>query len=138
MTPVMQTIFGGGEGGKVPGNCSQAAMASVLDLPLDAVPHFLIFRSMWEHAMRMWLTERGLVSRFYVAEWLREDQEKLDNILGGAYIIGSGKGARGYQHATVWQKKDNWFIPIHDPHPDKTFYDGSGLTHVRWLAKVED
>ena len=35
MTPVFQTIIGKN------GNCMQAAYASILDLPLNAVPHFL-------------------------------------------------------------------------------------------------
>lgn len=39
MTPVDQTILHDPQTGAI-GNCMQAAIASLLDLPLDAVPHF--------------------------------------------------------------------------------------------------
>lgn len=40
MTPVLQTHFGGPESNPV-GNCMQAAVASLMNLPLDDVPHFV-------------------------------------------------------------------------------------------------
>lgn len=63
MREITQTILGNdlAELGsdKVPGNCVQACVAAVLDLPLDAVPHFVLF-VWWDHALRLWLRGLGL------------------------------------------------------------------------------
>ena len=55
MKPTDQTQFVG-EG--VGGNCVQASVASILELPLDEVPHFLAVAPSpveWEFAMEDWL-----------------------------------------------------------------------------------
>jgi hypothetical protein len=46
---VVQTILAGREDG-VPGNCVQAAVASYLEVPIDAVPHFLL----WDDYLTCW------------------------------------------------------------------------------------
>lgn len=57
MSEMTQTILAGREDG-VPGNCVQAAVASMLGLPLDAVPHFTLFRDWWT-VMCGWLADKG-------------------------------------------------------------------------------
>lgn len=57
MKPVDQTLFGD------EGNCMQACIASVLELPLDDVPNFMALHragKSWTHTLRDWLAERGL------------------------------------------------------------------------------
>ncbi len=54
MKPVYQTKFGKGNG-----NCFQAALASILELPLDDVPHFMVEEG-WERHLEEWLAARGL------------------------------------------------------------------------------
>src|SRR5437868_3306052 len=41
------------------GNCLQAAFASLLGMPLEAVPHFVAFGS-WDTALALWLADIGL------------------------------------------------------------------------------
>ena len=132
MTPTMQTIFGNGKQTGVPGNCIQACVATIFDLPLDAVPNFLIFGSQWEHAFILWLKSKDHEKSRYVAEWLKEDQVNLNGVPEGEYVMASGMAARGLMHACVFQKKDNWFVPVHDPHPDKTFY---GDNEIRLITR---
>lgn len=60
-TRVSQTILATGSDPVLPGNCLQAAIASVLRLPLEAVPHFALFRGgSWRDALHLWAAGRGL------------------------------------------------------------------------------
>lgn len=59
MTPVFQTIVD-----KDHGNCMQAAMASLFDLPLDAVPHFLECGDQWFSVMNEFIKSRGFEYNF--------------------------------------------------------------------------
>ena len=54
MKPVYQTIFG-----KENGNCLQAVVASVLELPLDEVPHFISFGDEWLDSYREFMLSKG-------------------------------------------------------------------------------
>lgn len=53
MTPVYQTDFSNGSG-----NCLQASLATLLDLPLESVPHFRVMDG-WFATMFSWLRENG-------------------------------------------------------------------------------
>jgi hypothetical protein len=57
MSGQTQTLLAGREDG-VPGNCVQAAVASLLDLPIEGVPHFVLFRD-WRAVMHDWLADNG-------------------------------------------------------------------------------
>ena len=46
MVRVYQTKFGAGNSNK-PGNCLQAVIASLLELKLEDVPHFMEHGDMW-------------------------------------------------------------------------------------------
>lgn len=104
MIPHTQTIFADDPEG-VYGNCVQAAIASLLDLPLKAVPHFGLFES-WGAAIRLWLEghDRSL-------EWAR-----VDAAAPGQLVMAVGKSPRGVSHAVVWGENGL----VHDPHPDRT------------------
>ena len=66
MIPVHQTILADPvRGDGQPGNCYQAAIASVLELPLDEVPHFATFCDDWVERSQDWFASRGLVRSFY-------------------------------------------------------------------------
>lgn len=59
MTPVYQTIFNAGtDKTQTPGNCLQAAVASLLDLQLEEVPHFLCYED-WFVRMKQFLSDEG-------------------------------------------------------------------------------
>jgi hypothetical protein len=116
---VVQTILAG-RGDGVPGNCVQAAVASLLDLPIEAVPHFLLF-DRWNHVLTDWLNERGYGIRVLNATEIPDER-----------CIVAGMSPRGVAHVCIAEAgRIVW-----DPHPS-----GDGLTKVdeAWfLARATD
>lgn len=110
-----QTIF---TGSGRPGNCVQAALASILDLELDEVPHFLETASSpeeWELAFQAWLHERRIFIARYSSEW----------IFPCLYLAsGTTKRNPNVWHMVVMQDGKL----IHDPHPENT-----GLVQVKQI-----
>ncbi|MBO3760337.1 hypothetical protein [Ciceribacter sp. L1K22] len=120
MTPVDQTQFAG-EG--VGGNCVQASVASILDLPLSAVPHFLEAAptpSEWELAFWDWCEERGIGLIRRSGEWIFD-----------GYYLASGPSPRGVNHMVVYRDG----VLAHDPHPSR-----AGVLEVRqtWVLAPLD
>lgn len=109
MVPVMQTIpFE--EGSVVYGNCLQAAVAAIYELPIEAVPHFVQF-TRWGEALRMWVEDQGAD----LLLWKSDEPQDVP-------LLAFGKSPRGdFRHAVVWQAGRM----IHDPHPDGTGLDGA-------------
>lgn len=124
MKPVDQTCFSGFVGG-IPegtppeeiGNCLQAAVASILEMPLEAVPHFAASEGDWGEEM---------------VAWLRVQQYGFINLTDptkpwpGFHLM-SGKSPRGDYLHTVVARGDE---VAHDPHPSR-----AGVLDVqdRWL-----
>lgn len=141
MIPVHQTILAdptrndGYDANGQPGNCYQAAVASVLDLALEDVPHFATFCDDWAERSEAWFLDRGLIRSFYSDAALRELFEnastgrlwvasgtdvhghRVERIVGA---LGAGPSPRGnFRHVVVLDDRLNL---IHDPHPS-----GAGL-----------
>lgn len=125
MTPVKQTIIDDQRG-----NCFQACVASLLDLPLEQVPHFLEEageQKSVERPFKKWLDERGLEA---IQLWFNDWESIRRTYLGfGKYVIASGTSPRRREdgktksHAVV-AKTQGWGLElIHDPHPDDSFLD---------------
>lgn len=118
MREVTQTILHDQIPG-VPGNCLQAAVASLLDLDLDDVPHFI------EHDN--WLQ--------YLVDWGRDhgylviDRQPDSVRMGIAY----GPAERGVQHAVVMvDGAISW-----DPHPSRAgLLSVSGV--MSWEPLIEE
>ena len=91
------------------GNCMQAAIATVLSKPMDAVPHFGAFAS-WPYALRLWLRGEGLDYTIVSAPPIPNERAML-----------CGKSPRGHAHAVV---SEGGRI-VWDPHPSR-----DGLTEV--------
>lgn len=111
-----QTIF---TGSGRPGNCVQAAVASILDLELDEVPHFLEvadYPEEWELAFEDWLEERNIYSARYGGEWIFP-----------TLYLASGPTKRNGPNVWHMVVMQNGKV-IHDPHPDNT-----GLSQVKQL-----
>ena len=111
MKPVFQTTFGGP---KAPieerGNCFSACVASILELPIEQVPTFVI-EDDWHIAAQTWLNARGLwlLSLPWDDEWGAIVLEPF----GGYHIIG-GQSPRGeHGHSVVGLRGEI----VHDPHP---------------------
>lgn len=117
MTPVMSTIRHDPNAGTW-GDCHRAAVATVLDLPLDAVPHF------WEggpdpvefkRREREFLASKGLVGIDLVYAGADTNPEIILLVVGGMnpgvpYLLG-GATARGVNHVVVCVGED----VVHDP-----------------------
>ncbi|MFI1535557.1 hypothetical protein [Streptomyces anandii] len=110
MKPVTQTIFYDDPDGR-PGNCLQAAVASLLELPLDDVPHFLLHAD-WDERMVAFCTRHGY----------RPTLQPVDQYC--PYGMAWGPSERGVRHAVCWVDGRM----AHDPHPSR-----AGLLRVTEL-----
>lgn len=106
MTPLKQTISGDN------GNCLQTAVASILDLPLEEVPHFVPFGRNWNKALVMFMQEKGYEYHGLADKQFINSPFYTKGIDG--YVIAAGESPRGLQHAVIY--KDGELV--HDPHPD--------------------
>lgn len=103
MTPVDQTLFHDPDGAVI-GNCMQAAVASILDLPLDDVPHFAAADD-WDHLFARWLHDRRMICLQVPILKLPDDMP----------VLLTGESPRGVSHMVV-----GLGIGIaHDPHPSR-------------------
>lgn len=118
MVPIDQTIFSTPEQ-KLKGNCLQACLASIFELPLEKVPHFAEMGHVWYEEMWAWLRKFGLMP-------LCVSKKSGHRPFG--FSIGNGPGPRGFQHAVVCHDGEI----VHDPHPSK-----AGLLEIQeWIELV--
>ncbi len=110
MHKVDQTLFGNGDNGSRPGNCLQACLASIFNLSLDEVPHFVEHGASWYDDMQAWLMQRG-----YYALDLLFDDGYIPNVDIRGYHCLNGISPRGIRHSVVCKDGDM----IHDPHPSR-------------------
>jgi hypothetical protein len=101
MTPHTQTIVVGDPSG-LPGDCLRAAVASLLDLPTEAVPHFALFGRNWWNALALWCDGNGYLLN-------REQAEP------SIPCLAFGMSPRDVYHAVVWADGEC----MHDPHPSR-------------------
>ncbi|MEV6833492.1 hypothetical protein AB0N17_03005 [Streptomyces sp. NPDC051133] len=114
MKPVTQSILHGDPSGR-PGDCLRAAVASLLELPLLAVPHFVEYED-WEER----LAEFCRAHRYQPI--LRSPDADVP------YGMAWGPSERGVRHAVVWiDGAIAW-----DPHPTR-----AGLLRVTQLIALE-
>lgn len=114
MKPIHQTQFAASiDDPKTTGNCWPAAIASVLELELAAVPFFTLDDDWWS-ATNRWLGERhGFELVSFV--WGTGDAAWTPS----GYHLMSGKSPRGdFSHVVVGHAGEM----VHDPHPS-----GDGL-----------
>jgi hypothetical protein len=113
MRLVTQTILAGNPDG-VPGNCLQAAVASLLDLDLDAVPHFVVHDD-WLERLRDFAQVRG-----YRIVYTPPAEPPV-------FGLAVGPSIRGVIHAVAFVDGEMW-----DPHPSR-----AGLVsvsnYIAWL-----
>lgn len=118
MIPYTQTILEGQNGMR--GNCWQTAIASVLDLQVEEVPHFVQIEAEggenWATHTAQWLWDRGF-------GW----QTLKKHLMTGEFYLVSGPTVRGTQHVTIWQDGRM----VHDPHPS-----GVGLLKEEYIEVI--
>lgn len=118
MTPQYQTIAHDPGNGRY-GDCHRAALASVLDLPMEDVPHICDGMPLPDEFVlreREFLRSQGLapISVPYGGEDVEEVLRCVGALNPGLYFLIGGKSPRGFDHTVVGF---NGRI-AHDPHPD--------------------
>jgi hypothetical protein len=119
MIPVDQTQL---HGGKTKGNCLRACLASILEIDIEAMPHF-------EEKGEYWFTD--------LRRWMRKFNGKTVHVFPGTfkpegYCLAAGMSPRNIYHCVVCLDGEI----VHDPHPSK-----SGLVSIEryWvIAKDHD
>ena len=115
MKPVDQTKFVPDPYDDECGNCLQAAYASILELPLEDVPHFAAIPGddgEWWFAICRFVREHGYATAL------------CDEPIEGAVGTASGKSPRGDFNHVVVVRGDEM---IHDPHPSRAGLDGDPI-----------
>lgn len=92
------------------GDCFRACIASILEVPIDAVPHFVLLGSRWSKVMNGYL------------EALSKDIEWVKGTPpDGVWAIATVKsprfldGQRELLHSVIWRDGK----VVHDPHPSR-------------------
>ena len=115
MTPVMQTRFEKGHG-----NCLNACVASILDLPIggSGVPE-------GRDDLRPWLLAQDMGIM-----WITLQPGTVTLPGAGSYYLGAGQSPRDpdVAHAIVMSE----YREVHDPHPSGRFLEG----HVQQIGFV--
>jgi hypothetical protein len=110
MIPQNQTTFGTKRWPFEPGNCLSACVASILELPVEAVPHFIEksdpYEGIWAERLDDWLAGFGL----------RALVLPISIVIAppvGFYVL-CGRSVKGHEHAAVAK---NGYV-VHDPYPN--------------------
>lgn len=111
MKPVYQTIIT-----KKDGDCTRACIASLLELPIDAVPHFMRFGNKWFEVLRYFLLSLGYDC--YGTGFPHSHKIKEYTIKG--FVIGTvnSKTFKDITHSVIINSKG---LCIHDPNPNKAW-----------------
>jgi hypothetical protein len=139
MTPVYQTIIGKTTS-DTPGNCMQAVIASLLDLKLDEVPHFLLYGNKWYETYYYFLLSKGYEDmRIIYNPYALGHCGERDEFFNIKKLPPEYCGVGGYFYATVYSPGftdpkeffedpfgaplhavivDNQFNVVHDPNPN--------------------
>lgn len=125
MTRVTQTKFG-----PIEGNCLEACIASLLEVPIEEVVLDMTPDSdKWFHSLQAYLKPKNM---FFLEVRLDVAKNYPLYEMHGVYCLMSGKSPRTFEghpdvkHAIVGRidsllGEPLVFVPIHDPHPDGTF-----------------
>jgi len=110
MIPVDQEHLHDPENGSV-GDCFRACLASLLEVPIAAVPHFALLGSRWQRVLDGYLA--GLSREIEWAEGVPPDD---------VWAIATVQSPRSsdVKHSVIWR---NGQI-VHDPHPSRAGGEG--------------
>lgn len=124
MIPADQEFVAGDVSGQ-PGDCLRAAVASVLALPREDVPHFLTVRTDgdWLQALVDWACARG-----YDVQWQDPARWPVDGDTPGGCVVAVGKSPRAVHHAVVADAVTGALL--HDPHPSRAGLTGPVLAQI--------
>jgi hypothetical protein len=128
MIPVLQDTFydESTPEGRTRGNCWSAAIASLVEVPLNEVPNFVQEddesngeKDWWDSTM-FWLDERGLVMKQHSRQEINSDEYYI--VTGRSYRFDGG-------HAVIYH---GWNM-AHDPFPG-----GMGVTQIWGIYSIKE
>ena len=100
-----------------PGDCWKTCIASLLELPMDEVPHFVEYGDLWWDVTQAFI--KSHVGNDLELRWW-EDVSAVP--AGHPFLIGTGVSPRGdFQHAVI---VDRSATVVHDPHPSRLGLEG--------------
>ena len=116
MIKVYQTIVSIGTG-----NCMQATVASLLELPLDDVPHFLLSKNLGSYGMLKFFWEWGFEPCYinrgkYNTEFMRRIAKFDGGVDGYFYAVVKSQTFENVSHAVIVDENLN---VVHDPNPNQ-------------------
>lgn len=118
MTPVDQTIVAIEDG-----DCTRACLASIIELPIDAVPNFMRFGAGWFRIFSHFLM--SLDYEFLGTGWVKSKDRPCGHILSKSpnikgYVIASvpSRSFPNSGHSVVMNLKG---LVVHDPNPNKAW-----------------
>lgn len=117
---VTQTIFAGDPSGRM-GNCLQAAVATLLGLPLDDVPHFAESTADWVEDMVWFARSNG-----FAIVWRGGGEPPQFGLAFGPTVRSAD-----IKHAVAVVNGEVW-----DPHPSRAGLT-QATTYVAWVPSVE-
>lgn len=141
MTPQKQTITKHDPDNGVYGDCHRAALASVLDLPIEIVPHICDGQHPPEEFIRReraWLLTQGLIP-IHVAFEDSSIEAVIRHVAAvnpGVYYLVGGTSPRGHDHTVVGINDQI----AHDPHPDGGGLIGpmsDGLVWITYFGRAD-
>lgn len=111
MKPIYQTIVD-----IKSGDCIRACVASILELPIDAVPNFIRFSTSWHNVLKYFLLSLGY--DWYGTGFPHSHKIKEYTIKG--FVIGSvaSKTFKDTTHSIVVNSKG---LCVHDPNPNNAW-----------------
>lgn len=140
MKPVDQSILYH-EGSKIRGDCYRACIASILELPLEEVPHFMQIdvdtKEYYLGHVQNWLLEKGMFM-MSLPEEINEYYKWIIDEKYPGYVIASGVSPRQPEgktlHHAVVMKSGKI---VHDPHPSREGLVGEPL-HYEIIVRCLD
>ncbi len=117
MKPAMMRESGRGWNGETGSDCLRASLASVLELPIDEVPHFLgnpdTARN-WPEELHWWLQRRGLTAYpLAPSSDLAATLAYMGQHWAGEFYLLCGRAGEDYGHVVVGCGN----AIVHDPDP---------------------
>lgn len=121
MTPVYQEFLVENE---EIGDCVRACTATILDLPLSDVPHFVKETPGpdWYEVWEKFMLDHGREVTIFMMPWDSKPPVFMN------YYLASGMTERGVKHMVVMRDG----VVAHDPHPR-----GNGLTEIQCVWRVK-
>lgn len=127
MTPVDQQFIHDPANG-VYGDCQRACFASLLDLPIDAVPHFVedgCSDDIFFGRIDQFLGQLGLTEIIFNAT-------DVPVVVKACYHLMYGNTVRGTYHVVVALDRE----VVHDPHPSRAGIIMDGNVQYSYLVKT--